>query len=148
MIADQEAFAPEQGGPHGLEVIEVEPPRADRLDSDPAFHLLRRVVRGAQQPGEARDIMIAAMREVLLLAAAEGVNLGEEDIDYWLSVIAPLNPAGKPSMRQDTEAKRKTEVELFSGTVLELSRKHGIPAPVNEMLNIRIRAMEDGYLDK
>ena len=101
-----------------------------------------------QQPGEARDIMIAAMREVLLLAAAEGVNLGEEDIDYWLSVIAPLNPAGKPSMRQDTEAKRKTEVELFSGTVLELSRKHGIPAPVNEMLNIRIRAMEDGYLQK
>ena len=99
-----------------------------------------------QRPGEARDIMIAAMREVLPLAAAEGVKLGEEDIDYWLSVIAPLHPAGKPSMRQDTEAHRKTEVELFSGTVLEISKKHGIPAPVNQMLNIRIRAMEDAYL--
>lgn len=99
-----------------------------------------------QRPGEARDIMIAAMREVLPLAAAEGVRLGEEDVEYWLSVVDPLSPAGKPSMRQDTEAKRKTEVELFSGTVLELSEKHGIPAPVNQMLNRRIRAMEDGYL--
>jgi 2-dehydropantoate 2-reductase len=101
-----------------------------------------------QRPGEARDVMIAAMREVLPLAAAEGVNLGEEDIEYWLSVVDPLNPAGKPSMRQDTEAKRKTEVELFSGTVLELSKKHGIPAPVNRMLNDKIREMEDGYLHK
>ncbi len=99
-----------------------------------------------QRPGEARDTMISAMREVLPLAEAEGVNLGEEDITYWLSVVDPLSPEGKPSMRQDTEAKRKTEVELFSGTVLELSKKHGIPAPVNQMLNDKIREMEDGYI--
>ncbi|WP_439647377.1 ketopantoate reductase C-terminal domain-containing protein [Aquibacillus saliphilus] len=31
-----------------------------------------------------------------------------------------MNPEGKPSMRQDMEAKRHSEVELFGGTVLEL----------------------------
>jgi 2-dehydropantoate 2-reductase len=85
------------------------------------------------------------MREVLPLAQAEGIDLTEDDICYWLSVVDPLSPTGKPSMRQDTEAKRKTEVALFAGTVIELSTRYGLPCPVNRMLYDKILEMESSY---
>lgn len=95
-----------------------------------------------QQEGPERNIMVAAMREVISLSEQEGVNLTEADLDYWLEVIRPLNPRGKPSMRQDLEARRYSEVELFAGTVLDLSRKHGLPCPVNQFLYEKIRTTE------
>jgi 2-dehydropantoate 2-reductase len=48
-------------------------------------------------------------------------------------------------MRQDLEAGRVTEVDLFAGTVLELSKKHGIDCPVNRMLYDRIREMKSRF---
>lgn len=98
-----------------------------------------------QRQGPERDMMISAMREVMALSGPEGVALGEDDLRYWLNVIAPLSPVGKPSMRQDLEAGRPSEVELFSGTVLALAQKHGISCPTNEMLYRRIREMESRF---
>lgn len=98
-----------------------------------------------QKEGEARDTMIGAMREVMVLAQKEGINLTEEDLNYWLDVLSKLSPLGKPSMLQDVEAKRFSEVELFAGTVLELGRKHNIPTPVNQRLYDEIKAREATY---
>jgi 2-dehydropantoate 2-reductase len=100
---------------------------------------------GVQREGPARDAMIAAMREALVLSSAEGVGLTEVDLAYWLRLLSTLNPGGKPSLRQDLEAGRFTEVGLFAGTVLELGKKHGIDCPVNRMLYDRIREMESGF---
>lgn len=99
---------------------------------------------GLQEDGQARDTMIAAMREVIPLSEKEGYPLTEEDLFYWLKVLGTLRPEGKPSMQQDMEAGKKTEVELFSGTVLALGRKYGIACPVNEFLYRKIRSMESG----
>ena len=99
-----------------------------------------------QKDGPARDLMTAAMREVLVLSEKEGVNLTENDLNYWLGVLKPLNPLLKPSMRQDLEAKRCSEVELFSGTVISLGKKHGIPTPVNKELYERIKAIESKFI--
>ncbi len=98
----------------------------------------------AQRPGEVRDTVIAAMREVVALSVPENINLGEADIRDWLSIVDTLGPGGKPSMCQDLEAGRPTEVDLFAGTVLALGAKHGIDTPVNRMLYDRIRALESG----
>lgn len=98
-----------------------------------------------QRDGEARNTMIASMREVLALSEKEGIFLTEKDLDYWLSVLAVLNPEGKPSMRQDMEARRISEVELFSGTVLELGKKHGVPTPINQKFYDRITSIERQY---
>jgi 2-dehydropantoate 2-reductase len=98
-----------------------------------------------QREGPARDAMIAAMREALALSRAEGVDLTEEDLAYWLKVLSTLNPGGKPSMRQDLEAGRYSEVVLFAGTVLELGAKHGIDCPVNRMLYDRIKEIENRF---
>jgi 2-dehydropantoate 2-reductase len=98
-----------------------------------------------QKVGAARDTMIAAMREVMVLSEKEGINLTETDLKYWLNVLDFLNPEGKPSMRQDMEAKRFSEVELFSGTVLEFGEKHSVSTPVNEELYRRIKEIEAQY---
>lgn len=95
-----------------------------------------------QKEGQARATMIAAMREVIALAKKEGIDLNEADLEYSLGVLDKLSQEGKPSLRQDIEAKRYTEVELFAGTVIELGRKYGIATPVNQSLYDRIKAME------
>ena len=89
--------------------------------------------RSVQQEGEAREMMKAAMRETILVANAEGVELSEKDLAEWVLVIDGLNPDGEPSMRQDSKAGRKTEVALFAGTVCELGKKHSIATPVNDL---------------
>ncbi|WP_169314717.1 ketopantoate reductase family protein [Acetobacterium woodii] len=99
-----------------------------------------------KKPGRARDMMIAAMAEVIPVAKQEGVVLDEADIAYWLGVVDALSDAGKPSMRQDVEAKRPSEVALFSGTVVALRQKHRIKTPVNAMLYDNIMAIEKGYV--
>lgn len=98
-----------------------------------------------QHNGPQRDTMVAAMREVVALSACEDVNLTQADLDYWLNILNTLNPDGKPSMRQDVEARRPSEVALFAGTVLALAKKHGLSTPVNQMLWDRITAMEAAY---
>lgn len=98
-----------------------------------------------QREGEARETMIAAMREVMTLSEYEGVILTEEDLNYWLSVLATLSPEGKPSMAQDLEARRYSEVALFAGTVLEMGEKHGVPTPVNRKLFDTINSIESTY---
>lgn len=86
--------------------------------------------------------METAMREVVAVAAAEGVNLGEDDIDAGVALERTLNPTGYPSMRQDMVAGRATEVDMFAGTVVALGRRHGIPTPVNERWLRTIKDME------
>lgn len=100
---------------------------------------------GLQVPGPARDTMLGAMREVMAVANAEGVPLTEQDIQGWVDITAGFPPEGETSMRQDGKAHRKSEVELFAGTVRRLAAKHGIPVPVNDWLYEKIHEIEAGY---
>lgn len=100
---------------------------------------------GIQVPGKPRDTVIAAMKEVIQVANAEGVDLQESEIAEWLKINDSLNPEGMPSMRQDTLQHRPTEVDLFAGTIRKLGKKHGIPTPVNDFLYDQIRAIETSY---
>lgn len=98
-----------------------------------------------QKPGEARDLMQSAMQEVMTLAQKEHVNVTQEDFDDYVRLIDHMNPNGMPSMRQDGLAHRKSEVELFAGTVLALAKKHKIDVPVNEKIYEIVMKMESEY---
>ena len=98
-----------------------------------------------QAPGRPREMMIAAMREVLELSKYEGVKLTEDDLNFYVELMNTMSPQGMPSMRQDGLAHRRSEVELFSGTVCRLAKKHGLSVPVNEWLYARVREMEAAY---
>ncbi len=98
-----------------------------------------------QKPSEARDMMEKAMREVMLLGEKEGVAITEKDLNEYMNLIDNMNPNGMPSMRQDGLAGRKSEVELFSGTVLKLAKKHGILVPANQRIYDVVNFMESKY---
>lgn len=100
---------------------------------------------GALTIPEARASLSKAMHEVIAIAQKEGVNLTEEDYQNYIKVLYTLNPNGYPSMRQDALAGRKSEVELFAGTVLAIAGKHQVPVPVNTWYYQRIQEMEAGY---
>jgi 2-dehydropantoate 2-reductase len=95
-----------------------------------------------QKIGEARELMEMASREVIQLAGKQGIDLTEDDIQRYVQVINNLSPKGKTSMLQDIEAGRKTEVDIFAGTVIELGLRYGVETPVNQILYRMIRTLE------
>lgn len=100
---------------------------------------------GALKPGEAHDTLIGAMEEVIKIGNAEGIAISEKDIDYYVDLLKTLDPDGVPSMRQDGIAKRKTEVDMFAGTVIDIAKKHGISVPVNEKIYRTVKKMEEEF---
>lgn len=95
-----------------------------------------------QRQGEARQLMIEAMEEARILANLEGINVSKNDLDQYVNLIDTLDPEGMPSMRQDGLLGRKTELDLFAGTVLKLAKKHKVKVPVNQMIFDRVKEME------
>lgn len=74
------------------------------------------------------------LKEVQAIAKAEGVKNPETMIDETVEHLHTMIPEGKTSMLQDVEAGRKTEVDMFAGTVIELGLKHHIETPYNTVL--------------
>lgn len=101
--------------------------------------------RTVHQEGAPRETMKAAMREVLALSQKNGVCLTEDEYLQYLGIIDKLNPEGMPSMRQDGVNKRRSEVEMFAGTVVALGKELGVPTPVNEKILQKVREMESNY---
>ncbi len=91
---------------------------------------------------DARALIRSLMEEVVALAQKAGIGLTEADIDEWETIMAKLSPAGKTSMLQDVEAERKTEVEIFAGTVVALGRRYLVPTPVNQTMQRIIKVIE------
>ena len=101
---------------------------------------------GLAQDNAQRALMLSAMQEVIRLANAEGVPLPPDDDVRWLAGAIPrFRPDSKPSMGQDVDASRPTEVEEFSGVVRRLSARHGLPTPANDFFYRAIRAIEAGW---
>lgn len=97
--------------------------------------------RGSEQ----RRSLVAAMREARVVANAEGVAIAESDLSQMVELLETLDPSGMPSMAQDRIARRKTEVEEFSGTICRLAAEHSIEVPQNEWLYQRIREIEASW---
>jgi 2-dehydropantoate 2-reductase len=104
--------------------------------------VLRAPYGAFERVDEVRELTRRAALEVVALSRHEGVALEPADVERIFPLLATLAPDGKTSMLQDVEARRKTEVEAFAGTVVELGRRHGVPTPVNELLGEMIAALE------
>lgn len=98
-----------------------------------------------QKPGEARDMMIAAMEEVRKLSEYAKTGVTREDITFYVNLLDSLDPDGMPSMRQDGISRRYSEVDLFAGTVLQKAAEYGLSVPVNRMLYDKVKEMEATY---
>jgi len=109
-----------------------------------ASAVLRETYSAFQTSPAARELMHSAMREVIAVAGKAGISLYESDMDEFDKVLARLGPQGKTSMLQDVEAGRKTEVEMFAGTIIALGERYGVATSVNRTLFDSIKKMEKG----
>ena len=99
----------------------------------------------SEQGSEQNRCFVAAMREALSVARAEGIQVSEEDLTQMANLAASLDPQGLPSMAQDRVNKKRSEVEEFAGVVIRLAGKHHILVPQNRWLYDQIHAIEAGY---
>lgn len=100
---------------------------------------------GCQDGGPYQALFIQAMQEVLKVANAKGIDLRQEDIQAWVCLVNQLRAHGMPSMAQDILAKRKTELPLFSGTIVPLAKEMNIPVPTLTMLKEKIEELEEDF---
>ena len=91
------------------------------------------------------EAMHQVMLEVIELAQKKGINLTEEDAFEYDKLLPSFNPDGKTSMAQDVEAKRKTEVDYFSGIAIKYGKELGVETPWNKMMNLIIKGIEATY---
>lgn len=91
----------------------------------------------------ANFIREALMREVIAVAIKKGIDLSEKDMEKQRKVLERVTPGNKPSTLQDLEAGRRTEVDIFGGTMIRLGRELGVPTPYNEMFYHAIRTLEE-----
>jgi len=92
------------------------------------------------QPG-VRAVMSALVKEGVAVSTALGVTLdGDPDkmIDYGREVAYNH----KPSMLQDVEARRVTEIDALNGGIAKIGREVGVPCPLNEALANIIKGLE------
>ncbi len=78
------------------------------------------------------------------VAAAAGVTLHD---DPWeMNVFATQRgSAHYPSMLEDVEAHRKTEIDLITGSLVREAAKHGVPVPLHTALYRLVKAKEDAW---
>lgn len=99
---------------------------------------------GAFRTSEAANhIRRGAMREVIQIANKKGIALSQEDMDHQEVTLMKLPYQNKPSTLQDLEIGKKTEVDMFAGTVIQLGQQYGVPTPINEMFYHGIHVLEE-----
>ena len=107
------------------------------LPHDPHFAALER-------PDDLGHLVKALMDEGKAVAAAAGVELGE---DPWeMNVLATRRgSAHYPSMLEDVEAHRRTEIDQITGALVREAHRVGVPVPLHETMERLIKAKEDSW---
>ncbi|MDP4534603.1 2-dehydropantoate 2-reductase [Alkalimonas collagenimarina] len=74
------------------------------------------------------------LKEVCLVAAAEGVPLQEHDCWQQVQQVIKNTAANVSSMLQDRQAGRPTELEFISGFILRKAQRHQLQLPAHTKL--------------
>ena len=73
------------------------------------------------------------LKEVIEIANAEGIKTPEVLAENAINTFKNMAPYGKTSMLQDIENGRKTELDAFALTVINLGKKYNIQTPYNNL---------------
>ncbi|HKV08774.1 MAG TPA: ketopantoate reductase family protein [Thermoanaerobaculia bacterium] len=80
-----------------------------------------------------RRMIERAVREVIAVAGALGLDLGENEPARVLGFVDTLPPTAKPSFLLDLEAGGATELDDLSGAVSRLGRQAGVETPMHDV---------------
>jgi 2-dehydropantoate 2-reductase len=87
------------------------------------------------------SLVDSLLKEGVRVARANELMLGP---DYYIDCHDYIKDAGhhKPSMLQDIEAKRPTEIDYINGKIIEYGERAGVPTPFNTTLRSLVKALE------
>jgi 2-dehydropantoate 2-reductase len=91
---------------------------------------------------ETWGVALGCTGEAYRLGVAMGVTFSFDDPIRYVTEFSATIPDASPSMRLDHLARRRSEIDVINGQVVDLSREHGLTAPYNESLCAVIRARE------
>ncbi|HUL68422.1 MAG TPA: 2-dehydropantoate 2-reductase [Burkholderiaceae bacterium] len=94
---------------------------------------------------EVRAVQQAVVREVVALAAAEGVALELDASLKAMDRIAVAMPGQFSSTAQDVARRKPTEIDHLNGFVARRGRELGVATPVNQTLHALVKLVEHGY---
>ena len=79
--------------------------------------------------------------EVVQVAAAKGIDIS--DSKNPAAGNTAISPDSRFSTLQDLDAKRPTEIEMFSGTLIRMGKELGVKTPFNEFAYHAIKCLEE-----
>lgn len=91
-----------------------------------------------QTGGKYRTMFFDVMKEVLNVAKFQNIFLSEAEMELWGAAVDALSSNSMPSMRQDMLAQRRSEVALFSQTIIQLAKQNNVEVPLNSYLYQKI----------
>lgn len=115
------------------------------VSSNQPSAILRMTFGDMQSNKKFMEFFVKIMKEVQAVAKAEGIKNTDKMIDEALDTFGKMTADGKTSMFQDVEGKRKTEVDMFAGTMIEFGKKHNIPTPYNMVLKDMLEVIHESY---
>jgi 2-dehydropantoate 2-reductase len=97
-----------------------------------------------ERPSDLGHLVCALVNEGKAVAAAAGIPLRE---DPWeMNVLATRRgSAHYPSMLEDVEARRPTELETITGALVREAERLGVPVPLHTALYRLVKAKEASY---
>jgi 2-dehydropantoate 2-reductase len=91
------------------------------------------------------ELMQALLREVMSVANAQNIAL--EFDERWEAITGLLSRASgaKASMLQDVENRRRTEIDVINGAIVEAGQRLNIPTPYNQAMVWLVKALEETF---
>ena len=83
---------------------------------------------------ESLDAFKGITSEVCEVARAEGVELPADTVERHASLTQRLEPGGYSSLHHDMTHGNRMELEALHGTIVRLAHRHGLTAPVSEVV--------------
>jgi 2-dehydropantoate 2-reductase len=126
--------------------------RWDKLVWNAAFNsvatLTRRRVGDIIDDPESRKLVVTLMREIIMVARADGADIGFDRIDSYLAHSDKNLRAIKTSTQQDLERGKRLEFEALSGPVVRTARRLGVDVPAMETIYALMRLLDGGVRDR
>jgi 2-dehydropantoate 2-reductase len=111
----------------------------------PASALLRLLAHQLVEHDGTLNIMRECLKEVVAVANAQNIPLSFDE--RWEATTSLLRRAvgGKASMLQDVENRRRTEIDVVNGAVVEAGQRLGIPTPYNQTMVWLVKTLEETF---
>ena len=83
---------------------------------------------------ELRELTAAALREIVALAAARGVDLGDDAVEKTMQRYDGMAAGSTASLQRDVMEGKPSELDAQLGAIVRLARQSGVDVPVISLI--------------